>query len=237
MAAHDALRLAEETGVKYYGFHTSCREAAAVIDAVQADSSKIRAETCTHYTALDSSVYAAHGNRAKIAPPIRTSDDSDAMFEYLQNGTLSVVSTDHVAQLRSAKEGMPWWESPFGANGLQTSLPVFHDEAVVKRGRSYPFLVRVMCANPAETFGMPDKGTLEPGTDADIVLFDPEQTMTIRAENNVSKADYSLYEGREVTGAVTRTLVRGETVAADGAVVGDPGHGEFLERKVPVWTS
>ena len=91
-----------------------------------------------------------------------------------------------------------------------------------------------MCSNPAETFGLPNKGTLEPGTDADIVLFDPDETYTISADANASKADYSIYEGREVTGRVTKTLVRGEVVAADGEVVGDPGHGRFVERERPV---
>jgi dihydropyrimidinase len=115
------------------------------------------------------------------------------------------------------------------------SLPVFHDEAVNERGLSYPFLVRVMSANPAESFGLPNKGTLDPGTDADIVLFDPAETQTVTAEHNASKADYSIYEGREVTGAVTKTLVRGTVVADDGDIVADPGHGRFLERDLPEW--
>ncbi|ELY86226.1 dihydroorotase [Natrialba taiwanensis] len=237
MAAEDAVRLATEAGAKYYGIHTSCRASAAALDRFRDDGSQVRAETCTHYTALDESIHAELGNLPKIAPPIRSPDDVDAMFEYLRRGVLSVVSTDHVAQRRTSKKDMPWWEGPFGANGIQASLPVFHDVAVNERGLSYPFLVRVMCANPAETFGLPNKGTLEPGTDADIVLFDPDETYTITAEDNASKADYSIYEGREVTGEVTKTLVRGETVADDGKVVGEPGHGQFVERKLPDWSA
>jgi len=237
MAADDAVRIATEAGAKYYGFHTSSRDAAAAIAGHRDDGSRVRAETCTHYTTLDESVYAELGNLPKIAPPIRSPDDAEAMFEYLRCGVLSVVSTDHVAQLRASKEGRPWWEGPYGANGLQASLPVFHDEAINERGLSYPFLVRVMSANPAETFGLPNKGTLDPGTDADIVMFDPERTDTIAAENNASEADYSIYEGREVTGGVTKTLVRGEVVAEDGEIVGDPGHGEFIERDIPDWSA
>ncbi|ELY63309.1 dihydroorotase [Natrinema versiforme] len=236
MAAEDAVRLATETGAKYYGFHTSCREAADAIARFQDDGSRVRAETCTHYTTLDESIHSELGNLPKIAPPIRTPDDADAMFEALRRGVLSVVSTDHVAQLRSSKENQPWWEGPYGANGVQVSLPVFHDEAINERGLSYPFLVRVMSTNPAETFGLPNKGTLDPGTDADIVLFDPEATDTITAEDNASEADYSIYEGREVTGRVTKTLVRGTVVAEDGEIAADPGHGEFIERDVPDWS-
>ncbi|MFQ3284014.1 MAG: dihydropyrimidinase [Natronomonas sp.] len=235
MAAEDAVRIATETGAKYYGVHTTSRKAAAAIAEFREDGSRVRAETCTHYTTLDESIHRELGNLPKIAPPIRSPDDVEAMFEFLRRGVLSVVSTDHVAQRRSSKENRPWWEGPYGANGLQASLPVFHDEAVNERGLSYPVLVRLMSTNPAETFGLPQKGTLDPGTDADIVLFDPEATDTITAEDNASEADYSIYEGREVTGQVTKTLVRGEVVAEDGAVVGDPGHGEFIEREVPDW--
>ncbi len=235
MAAEDAVRMATEAGAKYYGIHTSCRKAAAVLDEFRTDGSLVRAETCTHYTTLDESVYHDQGNLPIIAPPIRAPDDVEAMFEYLGQGTLSVVSTDHVAQNRADKEGGPWWDSLLGANGLQTSLPVFHDEAVNRRGFSYPFLVRVMCTNPARTFGLPGKGTIEPGTDADIVLFDPNETYTITADDNASVADYSLYEGREVIGKVTDTFVRGEPVVTDGTVVGTPGHGEYIHRELPDW--
>jgi len=235
MAAEDAVRIATEADAKYYGFHTSCRASADALARFQDDGSNVRAETCTHYTTLDESVHADLGNLPKIAPPLRSRDDIEAMFEHLRGGALSVVSTDHVAQRRSSKENRPWWEGTFGANGIQVSLPVFHDEAVNERGLSYPFLVRVMSTNPAETFGLPEKGTLEPGTDADIVVFDPNETYAITADDNASEADYSIYEGREVTGRVAKTLVRGEPVAEDGEIVGEPGHGTFLERDIPDW--
>jgi dihydropyrimidinase len=236
MAADDAVRIATEFGAKYYGIHTTCRESAAVIEEYQDDGSQVQAETCTHYTALNESVHETQGNLPKIAPPLRSNDDNDAMFEYLRDGVLSVVSTDHVAQKGAIKQERPWWEDPFGSNGLQVSLPVFHDEAVNNRGFSYPFVVRVMSTNPAKTFGLSNKGTLDPGTDADIVLFDPEKTYTITAADNASKADYSIYESREVTGQVTTTLVRGEIVAANNKIVEEPGHGQFIERDIPDWS-
>ncbi|MFB6108054.1 MAG: dihydroorotase family protein [Haloplanus sp.] len=236
MAADSVARLARAADAKYYGVHTTSRASADVIAAHQRDGSHVRAETCTHYTTLTDDLYAERGQVPLIAPPLRTDDDRDALFEYLREGVLSVVSSDHVAQTKADKTSGDWWEGPFGANSLQRTMPVFHDEAVNRRGLSYPFLVRVMCTNPAQTFGMPWKGTLEPGTDADVVLFDPSATRTIRAADNASTADYSLYEGREVTGAVTTTLVRGEPVVRDGEVVGTPGHGEFVARDVPDWS-
>jgi len=234
IAADAAARLAVETGSKYYGVHTSCQAAAEVLDRYQHEG-QIRAETCTHYTALNDSVYADLGDLPRIAPPIRPKDDVEAIFEYLRRGTLSVVSTDHVAQSAQAKSDSEWWEGPYGANGLQVSLPVFHHQAVVERDFSYPFLVRTMATNPAATFGLEDKGTLEPGTDADIVVFDPSSREEIDAANNASVADHSIYQGMEVEGAVTKTFVRGTLVADDRTVTASPGHGEFIERDVPNW--
>jgi dihydropyrimidinase len=236
MAADDALQMAVETGVNYYGVHTTSEKAAETIESYQNDESHIRAETCTHYTTLDDSVYDELGTYPQIAPPIRKPRDIEVMFEHLENGALSVVSTDHSVYHEEYKNVENWWESPFGANSIQVSLPVFHDEAVNRRGYSYPFLVRLMCANPAETFGMPNKGTLEPGTDADIIVFDPEERYTVTARDNESNSTFSIYEGREVTGMVEQTYVRGNPVWRDGEIVADPGLGEFVERELPQWT-
>lgn len=237
MAAEDVVRMAVEAGMQYYGIHTSCRKSADILDSFQDDhgSELVRAETCLHYTTLDDSIYEEMGNLPVIQPPIRSEDGVEAMFEHFDDGVLSVLSTDHCAYRRDQKEGTPWWDINPGANALQTSLPVFYDEAVNRRGYDPSFVVELMCSNPARTFGMLRKGTLDPGTDADVVLFDPEAIYTITAEDNVSAADYTIYEGREVTGRPTKTFVRGELVAEDGQAVGEPGHGQFLERELPDW--
>jgi dihydropyrimidinase len=236
MAADDAVRMARDAGMKYYGFHTSCREAAEVLEDAREDGSRVRAETCVHYTTLEESAYAEQGNLPVIAPPLRTHEDREAMFEYLRSGTLSVVSTDHVAFTEERKAAEAWWDGEFGANSLQHALPIFHDEAVNEHGFSYPFLARVLAANPAQTFGFEHKGRIAPGMDADLVLFDPDESYTVSADDNKSMADYSIYEGREVTGRVVETYRRGQKVAADGEVLADPGSGEFVSRTVPDWT-
>ena len=234
MAADNALRMAQNAGVKYYGFHTSCRETADVIEDYQEDGTQVRAETCTHYTALTDAVY-EDGTLPIIAPPLRSDDDVDGMFEHLRHGALSVVSTDHVAFGREGKDVERWWESSFGANSLQQSLPVFHDVAINERGLSYPFLVRMMSTNPARTFGLPEKGTLDIGTDADLVVFDPDKEYTITAADNASRADFSIYEGRTVIGGVDKTFVRGTLVSDSGKIVANPGHGEFINREPVEW--
>ncbi|WP_096390242.1 dihydroorotase [Halopenitus persicus] len=237
MAAEDAIRAAVETGVKYYGVHTTCRKAAEVFDWFQEDNSNIRAETCTHYTVLDRSSHEKFGNRSVLKPPLRTPDDREAMFEYLQNGTLTVVSTDHVTYYEDYKQTSNWWDSPYGVNSIQYSLPVFYEIAIRQRNLSWPFLVQVMCRNPAQTFGIPQKGTLDPGTDADIVIFDPDSGSDITAENNASNSTFSIYEGMHTSGSVEKVFVRGNLIADAGEIVAEKGHGEFIQREIPQWTN
>jgi dihydropyrimidinase len=237
MAASDAVRLATEHGCKYYGFHTTSETAATELARYRDryGPELVRAETCTHYVTLEESVYAEQGTHPMLAPPIRPEADREAIVSHLRRGTLDVVSSDHCGYTRERKAAENWWDSAFGANGLQTELTVLHDELVVQREFSYPALVRLKCLTPARLFGLPGKGTLETGTDADIVVFDPTKTKTITADDNASVADYTLYEGREVTGTVETVLVRGEPVVQNGDLVGSPGYGQFVERAVPTW--
>lgn len=130
MALSDAVSLATETDCKYYGIHTSSRAAVDELAAARDDGTRIRGETCPHYTTLTEDAYGKQGSLALQSPPLRTADDIEAMFESLRDGTLGVVSTDHVASTRAEKTVDHWWDCPFGVNSLQTALPVFHDEAV-----------------------------------------------------------------------------------------------------------
>ena len=240
MAAEGAVRMAVEAGMQYYGKHTSCRKSAGVPDDFQDEhgSELVRAGTCLHYTTLGDSICEEVGNRPVIQLSIRGEDDIGAIFEHLDDGVLSVVSTDHCVYRRKLKEGVPWLGYEPAGNALQTSLSVSHNEAVNRRGHDPSLVVEVMCSNPARTFGMPDKGTLEPGTDADIVVFDLEQSHTVTAADNVGAADYTIYEGREVTGQPSKTFVRGELVATDGVVIsrifGDRSGNIYCKRIRPV---
>lgn len=235
MAADSALRMAMEADCRYYGIHTTCRKSADVIEGYRDENhDRVRAETCTQYTVADDSLFNEVGLLPMAAPPLRKPDDNDALFEHLSKGTLDVVSTDHCGYTRDQKQVENWWDGTYGMNSLQRSLPVFYDEAVEERGFNPSFVVAKLAANPARIFGMPNKGTLDPGTDADIVVFDPDSTEPITPDDNESVSDYSVYEGREV-GQVDKSFVRGELLAEDGDIVGEAGYGEFIEREIPGW--
>jgi len=230
MAADNAIRMAMEADCRYYGIHTTSRKAADVIAEYRADhADSIRAETCTQYTVADDSLFEEIGLFLMAAPPLRKPDDNEAMFEHLDRETIDVVPTDHCGYTREMKRAENWWEGTFGMNLIQRSPPVFHDEAVNERDFGAPFLVRKLSTNPASVFGMSNKGTLNPGTDADVVVFDPTATEPISPEEDESTSDYSVYEGRNV-GTVRQTFVRGELVA-------DADHGEFVAREIPNWTA
>lgn len=235
MAADSALRMAMEADCRYYGIHTTCRKSADVIEEYRDENhDRVRAETCTQYTVADDSLFDEVGLLPMAAPPLRKPDDNDALFEHLSKGTLDVVSTDHCGYTRDQKQVENWWNGTYGMNSLQRSLPVFYDEAVEERGFSPSFVVAKLAANPARIFGMPNKGTLDPGTDADIVIFDPDSTEPITPDDNESVSDYSVYEGREV-GQIEKTFVRGKLLADGGNIVGKTGYGEFIEREIPGW--
>jgi dihydropyrimidinase len=120
---------------------------------------------------------------------------------------------------------------PNGAPGIETRLPLMHDGAVVRHGMSLNRFVQITATAPAKLFGLfPQKGTIAPGTDADLVLFDPAERWTIRAAEHHSRVDYSLFEGRELTGRVKKVFARGECVVDGPRWLGREGYGRFLRR-------
>lgn len=222
-----AIRLAEVTGCPLYIPHVTAARCLRPIREAQAEGLKVFAETCPQYLTLTDEILETHGALAKIGPPIRTAADRDALWAALRDGTLQVVASDH-----APKEKDPWGdflEQPYGAPGLETLLPVTYDWGVNQGWISVVRLVQVLCENPARIFGLyPKKGTIAVGSDADLVVFDPKRTFTIRAENQHSGAGYTLYEGREVLGWPVMSFQRGHRVLWEGEIVADPGSGRFL---------
>ncbi len=210
-----------------YIAHVTSARTVDLIRREQAAGRKVFAETCPQYLTLTQEIIEERGALAKIGPPIRSAADRDAIWAGLGDGTLQVVSSDHAAKAKDVNGD--FLEQGFGSPQMETLLPLVYDGGV-NRGRiSLVRLVQVLCENPARIFGLyPRKGTLATGSDADLVVFDPNREFTIHSENQHSKAGYTLYEGRTVLGWPEMSFQRGQRVLWQGQVVAGPGGAHFL---------
>ena len=226
-AVFRAIRMAEVTGCPLYIVHNTTARAMRHIREAQEAGLPIFAETCPQYLTLTQDIIEERGALAKIGPPIRTAHDRDALWDALRDGTLQVVSTDHAPKEKDVNGD--FLEQPFGSPQIETLLPLVYDGGVNTGRISVVRLVQVLCENPAHIFGLyPQKGTIAVGSDADLVVFDPNREFTIRAENQHSNAGYTLYEGRAVLGWPEMSFQRGQRLLWEGEIVAEPGRAQFL---------
>jgi dihydropyrimidinase len=190
-------------------------------------------ETCPQYLFLDDALYQRpDGAQYLVAPPLRPPSDGQHLRRALIDGQVDVVATDHCPFTRGQKEasGAPFTALPNGLPGIETRLALLYTEMVVPGFITMRDLVRIASANPSRIFGLyPRKGTLIPGSDADLVLFDPQAEWTLTAGNLHMRTDFSPYEGRSMRGRVVSVIRRGEVVIEGGALV-SAGPGEYLGR-------
>jgi dihydropyrimidinase len=239
IATARAMAFAEYAGAPVYIVHLSSRGALAAVRAAKARLVRAFAETCPHYLTLTEDRYAdpddAEVAKVIVSPPLRTAADRDALWASLADGTLDLVATDHVpdrAAVEKQVEGISFDRISNGAPGIETLLTLVYSEGVARGRIGLERMVDVLAATPARRFGLHSKGAIEPGRDADLVLFDPAANRTIRAADLHHTSDYTLYEGMTVTGAVRSVFVRGRAVIRDGAFVGQRGFGRFVERRL-----
>jgi dihydropyrimidinase len=222
-----AIRMAEVMGCPLYIAHNTTARAIRHIREAQEAGLPVYAETCPQYLTLTKDILDERGALAKIGPPIRTAEDQAALWGALADGTLQIVSTDHAPKKKDADGD--FLEQPFGSPQIETLLPLVYDGGVNTGRISTVRLVQVLCENPARIFGLyPKKGTVAVGSDADLVVFDPNREFTIRAENQHSNAGYTLYEGRTVLGWPEMSFQRGQRVLWQGEIVAEPGRAQFL---------
>jgi dihydropyrimidinase len=233
-----AIRLAQAAGAPLYVVHLSSAEALEQVRWARARSLPVFAETCPHYLALDESRYRLPDEEAAryvISPPLRSAADREALWQGLAAGDLALVATDHVPD-RVALEKQSWRESferiSNGAPGIETLLSVVYTQGVATGRISLERMVDLLSTTPARLFGLPAKGALEVGREADLVLFDPGASGTLRAADLHHTSDYTPYEGMATVGRVRTVLVRGEEVVRDGEFVGRRGYGRFVERRL-----
>lgn len=235
-AVQRGLALAEIAGAPLLIVHLSSAEALEEIERAQARGVAAWAETCPQYLLLDAERYdepGFAGARFVMSPPLRTRAAQEALWRGLARGTIATVATDHCPfrLADKARGASDFSRIPNGAPGIETRLSLLWD-AGVRGGRISPSrFVELVSTAPARLFGLhPRKGAIVPGADADLLIWDPERTLTLSAATHRSRADYSLYEGRTVTGAPSIVLARGRVVAEQGRFVGRTGAGRFLPR-------
>jgi len=243
-ATERAIRLAEATGAPLYIVHLSAAPALEAVAAARRRGVAVHAETCTHYLFLTTAEYdrpGFEGAKFIMSPPLRTAEHVEALWRGLAAGDLAVVSTDHcpysfAAEPHGARRskragGEAFHLVPNGAPGIEERLHVLYSGGVATGRLSVSRFVELTATAPAKLFGLyPRKGTIAVGSDADLVLFDPEARWTITAAGGHGRMDYTLFEGFEATGRVKKVFLRGEMIVDGETWLGREGGGRFVPR-------
>ena len=233
IATANVIELARETGARVHICHVSHPRVAELVRRAQADGLSVTGETCPHYLVFTEENLLSCGTVFKCAPPLRTAEARDGLWEYVLDGTLSCIGSDHSPSRPDEKDEavhgvMGAWG---GLSGLQSLVQVMFDQAVTRRGCS-PSLLARFASSSARVFGLDGrKGALGVGLDADAVLIDPGRAWTITAHSLRYLNPFSAFEGLEGVGLPVCTVVRGRVVAREGNVLAPFGHGLFQPRK------
>jgi len=237
-ATYRAICLAEMAGVPLYVVHLSAAEALEKITEARDRGLPAHAETCPQYLFLSYANYEEpgfEGAKYVMSPPLRAAGNEEALWRGLAGNDLQAISTDHCPFCMKEQKELgknDFSKIPNGAPGIETRLHLVYDGGVRKGRISLNRFVELTSTSPAKIFGLfPKKGTVAPGSDADIVIFDPEKKHTLSARTLHMRVDYNPYEGREITGKVETVLSRGKVIVQNDKFTGKAGAGEFLKRK------
>jgi dihydropyrimidinase len=235
------IDIAALAGSPVYVVHVSCEAALARIRAARGGGDAVYAETCPQYLFLDRSALGGpHGERLICAPPLRDRGDRDALWEGLMASQLDVLATDHCPFLAAEKAGHPDFTTvPGGLPSIEVRLGLMHHALVetspAHNGISLERWSDVCSTNAADIFGFSRKGRIAVGLDADLVVFDPAQEITIEAGETLhEKVDWSPYAGMQLQGWTRDVVSRGEIIVREGDFVGRTGRGRFVPRGRPV---
>ncbi|MBN2551470.1 MAG: amidohydrolase family protein [Spirochaetales bacterium] len=214
--------------------HISSAEGIRVIRFLKGMGYPVIAETCPQYLGLTWEKLKARGPLGKVGPSIKTEEDRLALWTAMQEGLFDSIGSDHAPKDKKPKDD--FFEAAYGSPEVETMLPVVWHFGV-NRGLITPNEVAALTAeNTSRIMGLyPRKGRLEPGCDADVVVFDPKESWTVSTSNQHSNASYTLFEGQELLGRVRKVLSRGQLIVDGEQFLGSEGHGEFLPSRAGNW--
>ena len=227
--------MADYTGVPGYIVHMTCEGALNAVRNATRRNQKVFVETCIQYLVLDASLYEANFEGAKwvMSPPLREKKDQQALWAGINQGLIQVVATDHCPFMWEQKlmgKG-DFSKIPNGHPAVENRMELLYSEGVHTGKITLNKYVEVACTNPAKIFGMfPRKGTIAVGSDADIVIFDPEEKHILSAVTHHMNVDYSGYEGWKLTGKVKTVLLRGQVAIDNDKCLVNKGYGQFIKR-------
>jgi dihydropyrimidinase len=233
---HHLATFAELTDAHVYAVHTSCAAAIDTAAAAQARGVNLWIESVTPHFLLDHTYTEKpgfEGAKYVMSPPLRHKSNQDALWAALASGTVSCVGTDHAPFDFDGQKDMGrdnFTQIPNGIPSIEERVSLMFTHGV-KAGRiDLHTFVRALSTNPARVFGLDKKGSIRVGSDADIVIFDPDHTRTLSAETHQSQVDYNGFEGWEVAGRAETVTLRGRVMVRDDKFYGDPSHGQQIRR-------
>jgi dihydropyrimidinase len=217
--------------------HVSCAESVEPLAIAREKGWNVHGETCTQYFFIDQTFLERpnfEGAKYVYTPPPRDKANQEVLWNAVRTDILSAISTDHCAYLFDGQKDAgkdDFSQIPNGGPGLENRLHMIHEFGVRTGKISLNRMVELLATNPAKLFGLyPRKGTLAVGSDADVVVFDPNKELTISASTHHSASDYNLYEGTKVTGSPEVVLLRGNVLVENGELMAKPGTGQFIKR-------
>ncbi len=232
IAVNTAIAIAERNGCILYVHHCSCAATLEAIREGRRRGVKIYCETCPCYLNLNEEVYQHEGGELHIVnPALRKPADQAALWEGIRKGEVDTIGTDHCSYTKEQKfrnkgdfDGIP-----AGHPGVEISLPLMYTTGVAAGNMTLQQLVKLMSYNPARIFGLaPRKGLIRPGSDGDIVIFDPHKAWTMSADKLLMNVDFTNYDGWKMEGAVKATFLRGVKLYEDGVFCGPRHMGRFV---------
>jgi len=237
-ATHRAIHIADMADAVVYIVHLSNADALRELKYAQQRGLRALAETCPQYLvlSLEEQMPGKSWDEAKyvFTPPLRAKHNQPALWKALEDGTLAVVSTDHCPFRFADQKSLgkdDFTKIPNGGPGIENRLQILWHFGVNSGALTAEKFVELCCTAPARIFGMPQKGAIAPGKDADILLWDPDAAYTISAATQCMATDYSMFEGWQVKGNAKDVFSRGERVVKDGKWIGQTGRGRFLKRE------